>query len=775
MIRNYVKIAWRNLSRNLAFSTINLLGLVLGLTAALVIFLVIRHETGYDQNQSNGDRIYRVENHNLKEGHQYPGTYTGTAVAFRNEVPEVELVVPLLKVGGSTLSVPSAGKRFKEPLVFAGNELLRLLDYRWLAGDARTALSQPNTVVLTRTQAGKYFGTAEAVGRVLRLDNKQDLQVVGVLEDYPTTTSFPFDILVSFPTIRNTNLDYNLNQWNGWNDNFQVFVLLRKGAKPEQVTGRSAAILAKYRGAEHAQDQQFALNPLAEVHYSANMGGRTANRKLLNILSLIGLCVLLIGCINFINLTTAQAFKRAREVGIRKAVGSNRWSLVYQFLTEAGLITFAAVALSVLMAWLGLPLVVDTLGIPLRSADLFSGKTALFLVALFALTALLAGLYPAFRLSGMAPIWALKNHKMPQGRQTVSLRQGLVVVQFAVSLVLISSSLLINQQLRFFQNAELGFNKEALVTVGLPDNSPAKLGELRNRLGQSTQIREVSFSFNSASAESNWMQNMQYRNGAKVTDIKTQLKMGDAHYLSTYGIHLLAGEGLKERDSAVSKVIANEVFLSRMGIGRPADAIGRQVYYGDGQEFATIVGVVKNFNVNSLHQKIDPTLVQVVPKHFYQAGIKLQAEKPTTESLQAALSDIEKAWTATYPDQVFEYDFLDETLAQAYQAETRTGKLIATATVLAILIACLGLFGLAAFTAEQRTKEIGVRKVLGASVAGIVLLLSRDFLKPVLVALLIAVPVAWYAMDEWQQNFEFRVGMSWWVFARAGWPFWLLS
>jgi putative ABC transport system permease protein len=366
----------------------------------------------------------------------------------------------------------------------------------------------------------------------------------------------------------------------------------------------------------------------------------------------------------------------------------------------------------------------------------------------------------------LAPIWALKNNPFAQGKPLFTLRQGLVVVQFAISLILISSALLINRQLIFFRNANLGFNKSAIVTVGLPDNSPAKLQLLRNRLAESPQIKEVSFSFNSASAESNWMQRMEYRNSAKVIPIKTQMKMGDSHFLATYGIQLLAGENLRDSDTASFKVIVNEVFLDRMGVNRPTEAIGQRVYYGDGNEFATIVGVMKNFHVNSLHQKIDPTLFQVIPNNFYQAGIKLPSEK--LETMQAALKHIEKAWTAAYPNHVFEYYFLDETLAQAYAAETRTAKLIEVSTFLAVLIACFGLFGLATFTAEQRTKEIGVRKVLGASVLSVWGLLSKEFIYLVLIAFLIATPIAYYFLQDWLTHYEFRTELSWWIFALAG-------
>ncbi|MGM9506678.1 ABC transporter permease [Larkinella sp. GY13] len=770
MIRNYLKIAFRNLAKSKGYSFINITGLAAGLACTVVIFLVIRHETGYDRNHANGSRIYRVETENTKEKHTSPGTFTGMVNALRTDVPEAELVVPLFKVGGSIFAVPSTDKRFKESFVFADNRLFHLLNYQWLAGNARTALSQPNTVVLSRAYAEKYFGTTDVLNKTIQLDNKQDLMVAGVLEDQPSTTSFPFDMLVSFSTLKNTSPDFDLNKWNGWGDNFQVFVLLKKGIAPAQLNKRFRSIILKYMDKEALSNKNFLLNPLSQLHYSSNLSGRTANLSLLKTLSFVSVLVLLIACFNFINLSTAQAFKRAKEVGIRKAVGSNRWSLVYQFLTEAGLITFLAVLVAILLAQITLSTVAGMLAVPLTTSDLFSWQTGLFAFILAGLTTLLAGVYPAFRLSGMAPIWALKNNTLTQGKQWFSLRQGLVVVQFTVSLILISSAMLINQQLTFFRNADLGFNKAAIITVGLPDNKPEKRQALLNQLVASSQIKDVSFSFNSASAESNWMQSMQYRKGTKAIDIRTQTKMGDSRYLDTYGIPLLAGEKLRDTDtsSAAIKVIVNEIFLNRSGISRPADAIGQKVYFGDSQEFATIIGVTKNFNVNSLHQKIDPTLIMVVPKNFYQAGIKLQMENPTAETVQAALAHIEKVWTATFPNQVFEYSFLDETLAQAYKSETRTAQLIDASTFLAVLIACLGLFGLATFTAEQRTKEIGVRKVLGASVASIITLLSRDFLKLILIAIILASPIAWYAMNQWLQNFEFKIEIRWWVFALTG-------
>jgi len=768
MFKNYLKIAFRNLVNSRGYSLINIVGLAVGMACATLIFLVVRHEISYDQSQTNAKRIYRVEQENIKEGQSYPGVYTGMANALRTDMPEAELTVPLLKRSGSTFSAASNDKRFRESFVFTDQEIFQLLDYQWISGNSNHSLGEPNTVVLTRNYAMKYFGTVDILGKSIRLDNKQDLLITGVIENYPVTTSFPFNLLVSLPTVKNVNPDFDLNKWNGWNDNFQVFILLKNGVSPPQLTKRFSSIVFKYMGREALSQKRFFLNQLSEIHYSSNLGGRTANVSLLKTLSVIGLLVLMIACFNFINLSTAQAFKRAKEVGIRKAIGSSRKSLVCQFLAEAGLITSLGVLLTVLIAFLALPAVASTLVVPLAALDLLNWQTALFIACLAMLTTALAGVYPAFRLSGMAPVWALKSNALPHERQAFLMRRGLVVIQFTVSLVLISCALLINRQLAFFRNADLGFEKSAIITTGLPENKPEKLSTLRHRLMESPHIKEVSFSLNSASAETNWMQGIEYRKGQKVVEIKTQMKMGDSHYLDTYGIRLIAGEKLKDSDTLNFKVIANEVFLSRAGISRPQDAVGQRVYFGDSEQYATIVGVTKNFNVNSLHQKIDPTLIQVIPNNFYQAGIKLASDKPTAEELKAVLSHIEKAWTASFPDQVFEYSFLDQTLAEAYKSETRTAKLIEASTFLAILIACLGLYGLAAFSAEQRTKEIGVRKVLGASIGSLITLLSKDFLKLVFIAVVMASPIAWYAMNKWLQNFEFKIEIQWWLFALTG-------
>ncbi|TAG51991.1 MAG: FtsX-like permease family protein, partial [Cytophagales bacterium] len=560
----------------------------------------------------------------------------------------------------------------------------------------------------------------------------------------------------------------DLNAWNGWSDNYQIFILLKNGIRPDQLTQRFSAIVRKYIDNNPLSvDKRFVLNPLSEIHYTSNLSGRMANIKHLKTLFSIGLLILLISCFNFINLSTAQAFKRAKEVGVRKVIGSSRLSLIYQFLIEAGLITGIAALIAILISQITLPFITSILNVSIKISDLLTWQNSLFVIGLLLLTTILAGIYPALRLSGMAPIKALNSNSLKKGQKWFSIRQSLVVTQFTISLILFSCTFLMNQQLSFFKKADLGFNKNAIITVALPDNKGAKLQTFRNQLLASPQIKDVSFSLNSASSESNWMQRTQTRVGAKSIDIKTQMKMVDPHYLTTYGIKLLAGQFFNEGDT-LTKAVVNEVYLNRMGISRAEDAIGQKVYFGNGTESVNIIGVVKNFNVNSLHQKIDPTLLQVVPQHFYQAGIKLVNTDLSTDNLQSSIAHIQKAWKTAFPNQVFEYKFFEDELEKAYQSEIRMSQLIETSTFIAIMIACFGLFGLATFTAEQRTKEIGVRKVLGASVNSIIFLLSKDFLKLMLIAFIIATPIAWWAMNQWLQNFEFRIHISWWSFGLTG-------
>ncbi len=764
MLRNHLKSAFRHYRRQSRTAVLHVVGLALGIACALVIFLAVTHEAGYDAHQSKGERIYRVETQYFKSGFTTPGTYVELAKTLRREVPQVEKVALVYHKPGQRLTRPGTTTHFDETVYFLDQNLMGLLDFEWVEGNARTAFSEPGSVVLTRAFARKIFDTEDVLGKTIAYRDQQPLLVTGVVDDYPKTTSFPLDIMVSLPTLKQVQPDYDTQGWSQYGDNSQLHILLKEGVAPDQLIKPLQDIADTHLEKSVAQERRFVLNPLSELHYTTNYSGRSANEKLLTILTVIGLIILLVACINFINLTTAQAFVRAKEVGVRKTMGSSRISLAYQFITEASLIVLVAVMLSGVLIWLSLPAVSSLLGVPLGATDLFTWKTGLFALALFFATALLAGAYPAFYLSGMAPTKILKPVK--SAGSSGLLRQGLVVSQFVASFVLVCSTLIMHYQLSFFQKADLGFDKDAIITARVPHNVPEKRRSFRAKLLESPQVEQVSFSLNSLSSEGNWMENIQFRaQNKEAVDVRTQMKFADAYYVDTYGITLLAGENFREGDT-LPKAIVNEVFLSRIGIEKPAQAIGQAIYLD--QQALTIIGVAKDFNVNSLHQSIDPTIITYTPQYFYQSNIKLGSEGLAAESVGQSLANIEKAWKSTFPDHPFKYQFLDETLAKAYQNETRTAALIDTATLIAILIACLGLFGLSAFAAQQRTKEIGIRKVLGASIASIVALLSRDFLKLVLIAIVMASPIAWYFMNAWLADFAYKIDIGWWVFALAG-------
>jgi putative ABC transport system permease protein len=479
-------------------------------------------------------------------------------------------------------------------------------------------------------------------------------------------------------------------------------------------------------------------------------------------LGLIGAFLLLIACINFVNLATAQAIRRSKEVGVRKVLGSTRGQLVRQFLSETALITFAAVTLAVGITLLVLPYVPQLLDVTLPQSLLLEPDVLSFLAAVFVSVSIVSGIYPAWVLSGYKPVLALKNRLTGHPSGGVTLRRGMVTFQFAVAQLLIIGTAVVAGQMRFFGKADLGFDKEAILTVALPDNQPDKLRYLENQLKGRPEVKNISFSFNSASAESNAMGDLHYKAGNRDETIRTQFKFVDLHFMDTYGIRLLAGEPLGQMDlnrgDSAARILVNQVFLRRMGLRHPAEAVGKTIHNGD--QLLTVIGVVADFHVNSLLQQIDPTLLMVSPREYQQAAIKLQPGHTSQQALGQVIARLGQVWAQLYPDHVFRYQFLDEALAQAYHKENKTLKLLNVFAAIAILISCLGIYGLVSFMAVQRTKEVGIRKILGASVAHIVYLFSKEFVVLILVAFLIAAPVGYYLMNSWLQAFQFRISLG---------------
>jgi putative ABC transport system permease protein len=766
MFSHYVLTALRQLGRQPAISLSYVTGLTLGIASSLIIFLIIKQENSYDKHHPYSSRIYRVENHKIQEGFTTPGTPSGI-VASLQEFTDIEKVVPVKMHHRHTITAGqgNATAKYRESVAFADKSIVELLQYQWLEGSPSTALAQPGNVVITESYARKFFGEARNVtGKSIRIDNKLDLLVSGVIADYKVSTDFAFNIIASYPTLKSLNPDYNFNEWTYFDDNHQTFVLLKPEVNPAQVEALFAALVQRNFDTQTAKQIGFTLLPLSKLHFSSNFGARAADEKLLEALTLVGIFILFLACINFINLATARGTKRAKEVGVRKVLGSNRTQLIYQFLSEAAVISSISLIFSIGLAYVILPFVSQLLGVFIGVSTLLSIQTFIFLGIILVLVSLLAGFYPAVVLSGFSPVKAIKNEVNSKNSGKVLLRNTLVVFQLGISLILIISAIIVSSQLRLFQEANLGFTKETMLTVEIPDNNPSKLEVLRQKLLQSPQIRQASYSWNSASAESNWMDGVEYLQGEVKESIRTQMKWADEYFLDAYNIQLVAGEGLGSGDS-LTKVLVNEIFAGRMNLKSPREAVGKMVML-DGKALP-IAGVVKNFHVNSLHQKIDPTLIAIRPRFFSQINISLAHPGLNAAAIKKSLKHIEQSWTEAYPENVFSYAFLDQTLAEAYRKETITATLISIATSMAIIISCLGLFGLAVFTTQQRVKEIGIRKVLGASTSSILLLVSKDSLKLVLLANTFAWPLAWWYMSKWLQNFEFRIAISPWVFILA--------
>jgi putative ABC transport system permease protein len=770
MLTNYLLTAWRQMRRQTGTTAIYVAGLTLGIACCLILFLVIRQETSYDTFHAQADRIYRVESTKKGEAEAYPGASLGLAGALQRDFPEAEKVVTISYNWGYlvSLNTPDGNRAmFKESVAFAGNALFSVFDYQWLTGNPRTALSEPNTILLTESYARKYFGQGQGesyhpagtIGKILRLNNSVDVKVTGILKDPPANTDFGFGLLASFGTLKSLRPDLDVNNWGGWSDSDHTYVVLAKGASPEAVERRFPQMVEKYQGVGNSRRRGYQLLPLQEVHYKHNFGGRSASRLYLKVLGVIGAFLLLIACINFVNLATAQALKRSREVGVRKVLGSSRGNLVGQFLGETALVVGLSVAVAFGLTWTALPFVSELLEVKLPAALLLDPGVGLFLAALAGSVTLLAGLYPAWVLSGFTPALALKNRLSSRTVGGLTLRRGMLTLQFVVAQVLVIGTVVVTGQMRLFQSADLGFDQEAILVVPLGSGDT---GALRQQLLQLPDVQNVSFSFNSASAESNWMDELLYQTGTHVDTIRTQFKMVDTAFVDTYGIKMVAGAEFGPHDMTATgpqrNVLINEVFLDRMGLQHPAQALGKTV--GKGEKTYSIIGVVRDFHVNSLHQKIDPTMLSVEPQFYQQAAIKVQTAGNTRESLQRVLAGVEKIWTRTYPNELFSYQFLDEALAQAYKKENQTLKLINVFAAIALLISCLGLYGLVSFMAVQRTKEVGIRRVLGASEWGVVGLFAKEYLLLLFLAFAVAAPLAYTYLSDWLIKFEYRIDLE---------------
>ena len=778
MFKNYIKIAWRNLLKNKTFSFINIAGLAAGLACFILIALYVTDELSYDRYHENANRIYRIHS-DIRFG----GTDMNMAVtadpmgaALKKDYPQIEEFTRLYANEGSKLFKKGNTYITETRVTFADSTLFDVFTFPALAGNTKTALNEPNTVVVNETTAIKYFGsTAAAMGKIMECsDNEKKLyKITAVIKDLPKNSHFIFDMFLSMD-----NVDYQFGNYLSLN--FHTYLLLKPGADYRAVEKNFPQYVNKYVLPQVKAVMQiesinvfektgnrlaYSLMPLTAIHlHSARTVelGVNGSIQYVTIFGGVALFILLIACINFMNLSTARSASRAKEVGIRKVLGTEKNALIQQFLAESTLTSFVAMALAVIFTWLTLDWFNNMAGKEFHMSDLLQPKFFFFLVLLPVVVGLIAGSYPAFFLSGFKPIAVLKG-KVNTGIAKSNLRSSLVVFQFFASVVLITGTIVIYKQVNYIQSAKIGFKKDQVLIVDNTSMGSSTAEAFRNEVAKLNGVRSSSFAgylpvSNSSRSDNTWSTEsvMNENNGFSM-----QNWLVDYDYISTLGMEIINGRNFsKEFGNDSAAIIINEATAALIG----GNAIGRKLYTSDDNapKVYTIIGVVKNFNYESLRKNVSPLCLRLGNNRWASA---YQVE---TKDMKRLLSNVETAFKALSPGMPFHYSFLDESFNSMYRDEQRVGKVAFSFSLLAILIACLGLFGLATYMAEQRTKEIGIRKVLGASVSSIVKMLSKDFIKLVLIACVFAIPLAWWAMNKWLQDFAYRIQISWWVFAAAG-------
>jgi putative ABC transport system permease protein len=774
MIKNYLKTAFRNLVRHKNFAIINIVGLAAGIAVCLVLFLVIRYEMSFDNYHKKKDRIYRV----LTEYHHAdaPDIFYGKGVptplpaALRTNFPQLEKVAVIYSEGNDQIQVlddnGQAIKKFKEErgVFFTEPSLFDIFDFKWLAGSA-SSLKNPNSVVLTKTIAEKYFGDWQfAVGKTLKWNNRDVLKVTGILDNVPENTDLQFKAVISFGTGSTADFLKSTN-WDGTNTSYACYVLLPRDASAPSFNSQLRAFVKKMKSPDN-KDSHI-IQPLAQIHYDTKTGdfsNRTMSRGMIKALWLIGAFILLIACVNFINLSTAQAVNRSREVGIRKVLGSNRSNLKIQFFAETFLLVLTSIVLAAIIVVLTLPFVGRILEKPLavHSADILSIGVFLSLTAIMVTG--LAGFYPSIVLARFNPINALKNKMATAATKGISLRRGLVVFQFVIAQALIIGTLIIVKQMSYFTHQPLGFDKTAIVNIPFPGDSigTSKLDYLRQQLKSVQGVQNISFSSNTPVEDDNDMwSTFKFNHAQKETDFYAITKFADDQYLPTYKMPLVAGRNLQPSDTA-REFLVSQKLVKNLGFVDPQEVLNKEINLW-GFINGRIVGVIKDYNDRSFRRGIDPVLITTIKRGYTQAGIKLM-----TSDISSAMRSIEKIWGQTFPEFVFEYKFLDDKVESFYKQENQLSQLYQIFAIIAIFLSCLGLYGLASYMAVQRIKEVGIRKVLGATASSIVYLFSKEFIILIAIAFVIATPIAWYYMHGWLQDYVYRINISWWIFFAGG-------
>ena len=757
MFKSYLKVAWRNLIRHKAFSAINIAGLAIGMTCSIFIFLWVQHELSYDRFHTNANKIYRL----VCDAGQFKAAVNpaGMPAELKAKMPEIKDAVRISQQRGHALSI--GNRKFDEQhLIYADSNFLQMFNFPLVKGNTNTALMQPDAILITQSMAIKYFGKEDPIGKFIKKDNTKNVVVTGIMKDVPSASHLKFDAVMPMSAIAKDERDLINNTWD--NFNYYSYLLLDKPLDESGTKKFNQRVDAIYKTHVPEKDLKvnFIMQPITDIHllsdFQVDVSGH-GNMQYVNIFFVVAIFILVVACINYMNLATARSERRAKEVGLRKVVGADRKQLIGQFLGESLMVTLIALVIAVLSVYLFLPAFNDLAGKEIRF-NIFEGKWIAGVIGIALITGIISGSYPALFLSGFKPVKVLKGNRIVSGGNKY-FRNWLVVTQFAVSIILLAGTVVVYQQLKFIRDMNLGFDKSNLVYTWMKGEMWSKQDALKNELKRNpltsdfAVLNDIPINLTSGTV------NVVWEGKDPNSQVVFPTLFVNEEFFDVFRMTILSGRPFsKEFKSDTSNYIINEKAALVMGM-TAAKAIGKPLTMWN--EKGTIVGVVKDFNFKPVQQPIEPMIIKL---NRWGGVIVLRTPAgKTAESITA----LQKICTTINPAYPFSYDFLDQNISKLYQGEQRMGSLFNVFAVLAIIISSLGLYGLSAFMAEQRTKEIGVRKVLGASVSSMVVMLSSGFTKLILVAVVIAVPVAWWAISSWLDSFAFRVQMNWMIFLGA--------
>lgn len=759
MTLNYFKIAWRNIAHNKGFASINVVGLTLGLTCAILIYSLVSYHLSFDEFHSDTDRIYRfVVESRTEDIQKWAEVPQPLGKAFMNDFDFAEKMARTKDYRTVIVSLPEEPeiRKFQEDGVveFAEPAFFEMFNFPLIAGKA-SAISEPNTALITQSIARKYFGSEDVLNKLIRVNSYGklvDFKVVGVLKDFPANTQFKRKIFMSYQNLKDYDQYYASDEsWGSFSSGMRCFVKLKPNVTKEQVDAAMPTLVKKYYDDIDEKYYAFFLQPLSDIHFNKDFDATYSKSNLMT-LGIAGFLLLLIACINFVNLATAQVLNRSKEVGIRKILGSFRSYIFIQFLTETGLIALIAIVVALILSQLGLPLMNSLLNEHVSINFIDQWQLVVFVGGVLIFVVVASGIYPAILMTRFEPVSVLKQ-KLSAGRG-LSVRRVLIVAQFVVSQVLVISMIVIYSQMKFSINADMGFDRDAVLMVSIPMNDRVKMKTLNARFAQVPGVHAVTSCYEAPASSSNSWTGVHYDNRDLGENWEINLKDGDEKYAQTFDLELVAGRDLLPADT-VGEFLVNEAVVKKLGIASPAEVLGRKLSVNGNTISGTIVGVVKDFYTNSFHGGIAPICIAINYRRFRHLGVKIDMSEA-----QNIISSFNTMWSETYPDHIFTYQFLDDRIAEFYETDKAMLTLVEIGAGIAIIISCLGLYGLVSFMAVRKTKEIGVRKVLGASVPSILWLFGREFAMLIVIAFTVAAPLAWFAMDKWLQNFAFHIPIS---------------